>query len=251
MDAIDILGSLLGHKSGGSGGGPDLGDIFGRREAPAPAPQRRETTGVSPPSKADIHRQAQELEDLLNVAREREASRPQRSAPGKSASPSVPTAAGRANPVPVGVPKTSSASSGRPSLDADDIEVESPFAPRGPARSAQNEQALVLVRAMLNAAKADGRISQTEQQAILQEAGNSAEATQFLRDELAKPLDVREFAWSVPLGMEEQVYAMSLLAIDVDEAAEERYLGELAHGLRITDDVCEQLQQRYRVRKPR
>jgi uncharacterized membrane protein YebE (DUF533 family) len=62
---------------------------------------------------------------------------------------------------------------------------------------------------------------------------------------------VREFAWSVPLGMEQKVYAMSLMAIDVDEQAEERYLDELAHGLRIPDDVCEQLQQRYRVRKPR
>ena len=110
----------------------------------------------------------------------------------------------------------------------------------------QNEQATVLVRAMLNAAKADGEISQAEQQSILKQFDSSSpQAQQFLRDEIARPLDVREFAWSVPIGMEQQVYAMSLLAINVDARAETQYLQELAHALRLPRQVCEQLQERY------
>jgi hypothetical protein len=244
MDAIDILGSLLGRKSGGSGM-PDLSEIFGQRGAPAP--QRRETSTGSGPSKTDIHRQAKDLEDLLNVTRDGGAT--QREAPRQpSPSPTAPRQSQRA-PAPSGRPSNPPAS--RTAPGSDDVLVESPYAPRGGAQRSQNDQALVLVRAMLNAAKADGRVSAAEQQSILEQvAGDSAEITQFLRDELSQPLDVRDFAWSVPIGMEEQVYALSVVAIDVDEQAEQRYLSELAHGLRISDEVCEQLQQRYR-RKPR
>lgn len=245
MDAIDILGSLLGRKSGGSGM-PDLGEIFGQREAPAP--QRREAPTGAPPSKTDIQRQAKELEDLLNVARDRDTNRTQESAP-RQPSPS-PAAPRQSQPAPAPAGRPSNPPASRPATGKDDVLVDSPYAPRGGASRSQNDQALVLVRAMLNAAKADGRVSAAEQQSILEQVGGSAEVTQFVRDELSQPLDVREFAWSVPLGMEEQVYAMSLLAVDVDEQSEQRYLGELAHGLRIPDEVCEQLQQRYR-RKPR
>jgi uncharacterized membrane protein YebE (DUF533 family) len=244
MDAIDILGSLLGRKSGGSGM-PDLSEIFGQREAPAP--QRREAPTGSPPTQTDLQRQAKELEDLLNVARDRDTTRRQEPAP-RQPSPSSSTPK-QSQPTPTSRPSSPPAS--RPAPRQDDVLVDSPYAPRGGAPRSQNDQALVLVRAMLNAAKADGRVSAAEQQSILEQvAGDSTEVTQFVRDELSQPLDVREFAWSVPLGMEEQVYAMSLLAIDVDEQAEQRYLGELAHGLRIPDEVCDQLQQRYR-RKPR
>ena len=104
---------------------------------------------------------------------------------------------------------------------------------------------MILVRAMVKAAKCDGQISQAEQQKILNQLESpSPEAIQFLREEFAKPLDVREFAWSVPVGMEQQVYTMSLIAIDVDSDREERYLRELAHGLRLAPEVCEQIKGR-------
>jgi uncharacterized membrane protein YebE (DUF533 family) len=45
--------------------------------------------------------------------------------------------------------------------------------------------------------------------------------------------------------MEQQVYAMSLIAIDVDAQSESKYLSELAHGLRLPSEVREQIQQRY------
>lgn len=60
----------------------------------------------------------------------------------------------------------------------------------------------------------------------------------------ARPLDAREFAWSVPVGMEQQVYTTSLIAIEVDSDREDRYLRELAHGLRLAPEVCDQIKER-------
>jgi uncharacterized membrane protein YebE (DUF533 family) len=115
----------------------------------------------------------------------------------------------------------------------------------------QDAEAQVLIRAMVNAAKADGRLTREEQDAILQRLGGaSREAIAFLQRELDAALDVREFAWSVPLGMEFKVYAMSLAAIDLDTKSESDYLNELAHGLRLPADVRAQIHQRYGAPAP-
>ena len=203
MDAIDILGSILGHKSAPRGrGGNVFTDILkgGSRSAPAPSPAK-------PPRPRDIQREAKELEDLLNVAQ------------GRHTGNSPP------NRQPAGIPAPRSRPSGDPPED--------------------NERALVLVRAMINAAKADGRLDQTEQDKILNQLHEpSADATRFLRDEFQRPVDVREFAASVPIGMEQQVYTMSLVAIDLDTGDEAKYLMELAETLRLPMDVREQIHQR-------
>jgi Protein of unknown function (DUF533) len=228
MDPIEILGSLLGQKAGGSGTGADiLKDIFNgltRGESPAqsePAPASRAPTSRAPATN-DIDQQARELEDMLNVARNRSTGQPT-----PQARPQQPPAA----------PRQPAEAPARPGSRLD--------APQDDDVARQNEQATVLVRAMVNAAKCDGQISQAEQQAIINQLDNpSPAAIQFLRDEFAKPLDVREFAWSVPVGMEQQVYTMSLIAIDVDSDREERYLRELSRGLRLAPEVCEQIKER-------
>jgi uncharacterized membrane protein YebE (DUF533 family) len=98
---------------------------------------------------------------------------------------------------------------------------------------------------MLNAAKSDGQIDQAEQQSILEHVGDrSRETIRLLRDEFARPLDVDAFARSVPIGMEQQVYTMSLIAIDLDTSREARYLNQLADALRIPGDVRKQIHQR-------
>lgn len=238
MDIIDILGGLLNQKAGGgsskgSGKGPDiLKDILtgGKRAEP----EKRPSSGQSPPTADDLKKSAKELEDLLHVARNRDPARgggqPQQ------------------QPSPRQMPQRTSV---EPSLP-----VDSPYAPRSSGRPSfpqagrptQDEQALVLVRAMVNAAKADGEITADEQQNILKQFGNQPDAIQFLRDELRRPLDVREFAWSVPIGLEHQVYAMSLMAIDADSQAESQYLDELAHGLRLSAEAREQLNRQYASR---
>ncbi len=216
MDAIDILGGLLGHKSspskrsGGSKPGTDiLSDIFGGGS--------KRSSG---PSTTDLDRKAKELEDMLNVSKDHHdrASSATRSSSRESSSGSS---------FPHGGSTTAPTSGSSPGNDV-------------------NDKALILVQAMINAAKADGQIDQSEQQAILQRfEGNSSEAIQFLREEFRKPLDVRQFASSVPLGMETQVYAISLMAINLDSGNEAKYLMDLSQALRISAEDREQLHQRY------
>jgi uncharacterized membrane protein YebE (DUF533 family) len=110
-------------------------------------------------------------------------------------------------------------------------------------KAAANDQATVLIRAMVNAAKSDGRIDQTEQDNIVSKLGEevSEAEVEFLRQEFAAPLDVAGFARSVPNGLEQQVYFLSLTSIELDTQNEAKYLGELAQSLKLDPNVCNQI----------
>ncbi len=100
-----------------------------------------------------------------------------------------------------------------------------------------NEQATILIRAMINAAKSDGHIDEAEQRAIIEKLGDiTQDEIEFIREEFAKPLDLEAFANDVPRGMEHQVYMLSLAAIDLDKQSEANYLGQLAQALRVSPD---------------
>jgi len=102
-----------------------------------------------------------------------------------------------------------------------------------------NSRAEILIRAMINAAKADGHVDEQEQANILQRVGDvDPEEAEFLRREMAAPLDIQAFIRSVPRGMEQEVYTMSLMGIQLDEQSEARYLIDLAQGLELPADVC-------------
>lgn len=104
-------------------------------------------------------------------------------------------------------------------------------------RAAANHQAQLLIRAMINAAKSDCNIDQEEQQKIVSKLGRlSQEEIQFLRQEFARPLDTRAFAREVPPGLEDEVYAISLTAIDLDTNQEAKYLHELSHELELSHE---------------
>ena len=107
-----------------------------------------------------------------------------------------------------------------------------------------NERALVLVRAMISAAKSDGRLDSSEQERIVDQLHDpSPEAIRFLREEFRQPVDLRGFVASVPIGMEQQVYVLSLMSINLDSKAEADYLDQLAQGLNINNQVSNQLHQ--------
>jgi len=114
--------------------------------------------------------------------------------------------------------------------------------------SANNEeeaQAELLLKAMLSAAKADGVIDEEEKRKITEHLGDvSPEEAEFVRNELESPLDAQGLIDSVPRGMEQQVYFMSLLAIDLDSNEEARYLDSLAKGLNISNDMCNQIHEK-------
>lgn len=99
------------------------------------------------------------------------------------------------------------------------------------------DDAMVLIRAMCNAAKADGEVDDDEVNAILSRAGDLDDDDQrFLRSELQSPLDLDSFLASVPKGLEAEVYAASLLPITVDTPSEVQYMQTLASGLGLKSD---------------
>lgn len=204
MDAIDILGALLGRNPSPDGQ-PQRGGSPSTRQPKPPAPPQ-------PQRPMTIDESAASLEELLGVAKGRQSKTPQELTPQHAPIPST-----------------------RASLP-----------PAAPAPAAMNEQAKILIRAMIAAAKADGQLSQEEQNAIVKQIGNIGDAeVQFLRAEFSKSVDVKEIAWSIPLGMEEQAYAISLMAIELDEQSEAVYLGELAHGLRLQPARCNEIHRKY------
>ncbi|HEC04967.1 MAG TPA: DUF533 domain-containing protein [Thiothrix sp.] len=102
----------------------------------------------------------------------------------------------------------------------------------------QELQAQVMLRAMVSAAKADGKIDAEEQKKIIEHLGEvSDEDAEMVRNELQAPLNLQGLIDSVPAGMEQQVYLMSLLAIDLDSKEEAMYLDKLASGLNISHQV--------------
>ena len=111
--------------------------------------------------------------------------------------------------------------------------------------SAANQQAEIIVRAMINAAKSDGRIDDTEKKKIVE--GLGAEVTEeeiaFVQNEFNQPLDAAGFAASVPREMAGQVYALSLTSIELDSQNEAQYLGQLAQGLGIAPEMCNQIHE--------
>lgn len=109
------------------------------------------------------------------------------------------------------------------------------FLPSAPQE--RNELSLVLLRAMIAAAKADGHIDAQEQKTIfakLDELALDTEAKAFVIDELRKPLDIDSVvqgATSPERAVE--IYAASVLAIDPDDPAEQAYLAMLASRLKL------------------
>ena len=112
----------------------------------------------------------------------------------------------------------------------------------------QNSQAEILLRAMINAAKSDGTIDEAEQQKIVEHLGEvTQDEIDFVRSEMAQPLDVDGFLRSVPSGMEQQVYVMSLLGIDLDSQAEAQYLDRIAKSMGISPEMANQIHAKLGV----
>lgn len=105
----------------------------------------------------------------------------------------------------------------------------------------------LIVQAMINAAKADGQLDQSEMDKIMGKAGEDGlteEERQFIRDELNQPLNLDKLVSSVPNQMvATQVYAASLFALDIDTEAEKSYLRQLAQALHLDADAVKKLHE--------
>ncbi len=116
--------------------------------------------------------------------------------------------------------------------------------PMGIDSAQATDQATLIIRAMINAAKSDGSIDEAEQEKVIGKLGDVSQAeADFVRAEFRAPLDVNGFVRSIPRGMEQQIYAVSLMAIDLDSNKEAHYLDELAKGLNINHSVANQIHE--------
>ena len=112
---------------------------------------------------------------------------------------------------------------------------ENAFIPSSNDEIATNALSLLLARAMIAAAKADGQIDTSESQAILNQInalGLPADDKSFLFEEYAKPLDVVSLVRDVDSAEHAaEVYAASLLMLDPPSLPEQIYLDTLAGEL--------------------
>ena len=112
----------------------------------------------------------------------------------------------------------------------------------------QNAVAGLMLRAMIQAAKADGRIDEAERERLLGQLGDLDEDDRaFIREQMAAPVDPHALAREVPKGIESQVYLMSLMAIDFDSEQEAAYLHDLAAALGIDRTTANQIHDQVGV----
>lgn len=97
--------------------------------------------------------------------------------------------------------------------------------------------AALMLRAMIQAAKADGGIDDAEKAKILETVGDDANAEDmaFIKDQLAADVDIKGLAADTPAAQKMQVYSASLTTIRVDTQEEAQYLHQLAQALGIPE----------------
>ncbi|RUT35026.1 tellurite resistance TerB family protein [Arsenicitalea aurantiaca] len=121
--------------------------------------------------------------------------------------------------------------------------LEDAFMPKAEAH--QEELGKTLVRAMISAAKADGRIDAEEKERIfgrLESMQLSAEEKAFVFDELSSPLDMNAVVARADTPEHAaEIYAASLVAITADTAAERAYLETLAHRLKLEPGLVSEI----------
>jgi len=111
----------------------------------------------------------------------------------------------------------------------------------------ENRTELVL-KAMINAAKADGRIDEGEAHRIvgkMQESGADADDQRYVLEMMRRPMETETLITAAEghPNLAAEIYAASLMAIEVDTPAEQTYLRKLGSGLGLSPEVTQRIQQ--------
>jgi uncharacterized membrane protein YebE (DUF533 family) len=126
--------------------------------------------------------------------------------------------------------------------------------PAAPSPPEAGMRAVLMIRAMIAAANADGVIDETERNRILKklEAVNlSDEEHSFIVKELLSPADLDQIAAQVDsMETAENVYTVSLLAIDIDTDAERTYMRTLANKLGLDDSILDKIHGDLGIERP-
>lgn len=100
-------------------------------------------------------------------------------------------------------------------------------------RSAEEElQAALMLRVMISAIKADGKMDAAEKKRLMSAMGKASEAEiGFVNAELSGKTDIDKLVTDIPRGLEEKAYVAALMAIDLDQRAEAEFLHSFAQAL--------------------
>ncbi|MDE1331602.1 tellurite resistance TerB family protein [Vibrio aestuarianus] len=110
-----------------------------------------------------------------------------------------------------------------------------------------SNHSVLILKAMIAAAKVDGHVDEQEMSKIEQaivEMGADAQLQQLVKNELHKPLDPAAIAQLATTPEQaSELYLASLLIADEQNFMEKAYLNELAKQLRLADDLVLALEQ--------
>ena len=138
-----------------------------------------------------------------------------------------------------------SSSDQRTASDLETPPADGVFLPRASDAAGTNALSMLLARAMISAAKADGQISTQESQTILNQInglGLPADDKAFLFEEYSRPLDIAALAGDVDSPEHAaEVYAASVLMVEPPSAPEKVYLDTLAGALRLEAGLVQQI----------
>lgn len=235
----DLVGSVLGGGSGGRGGFG--GQALGGALAGGLASYVLRSRSKRPP----LGGSALRLGGLALIAglgyKAWQNYQAQQRAQGNSAAGASAQPGGTAAPAGWSVPDATLPA--RP-VPADEIPSAqgTAFHPDG---AEADDRALLILSAMIAAAKADGTIDQAEQEAIFGRVDTldlDNEAKGMLMDEMRKPLSIDEIAARVKNPETAvEVYMASVLAIDPDQPEEKAYLERLASRLNLPAELTSEV----------
>jgi uncharacterized membrane protein YebE (DUF533 family) len=163
---------------------------------------------------------------------------------------SNPRGAGSPPPAPGVPPPPAGSAPPPPPMTGQPARVPPP-PPAAASEPAGSPDAVLLIRAMIAAANADGVIDETERNHILkrvQTVDLSPEEHGFIVQELLSPVDLETIAGGVDTPeLARQVYTVSLMAIEVDTEKECRYMEALAGRLNLDRSTVEQIHRRLEL----
>lgn len=125
------------------------------------------------------------------------------------------------------------------------------FSESTPGGAQLQERSILLIRAMIAAANADGNVDSEERNMILsrlREAGVTAEEERFIVQELESPPSIDSLLPSIiNHDLAADAYLVSLLTIEIDSKAERDYLAYLRSRLDLEDSKIREIHQSLNI----
>ncbi|MCP3849611.1 MAG: tellurite resistance TerB family protein [Gammaproteobacteria bacterium] len=160
---------------------------------------------------------------------------------------------GKTPPIPPSTPTSSNAVSSNTPPPPAPPGQKSSLAPPPPPPSAEPKEndALLLIDAMIAAAHSDGHIDPEEKDKIIKQlylVNSDQEGFDYVQKRIDAPLSLEQIcSRSTSEAIAKQVYMVSLLAIKVDTSAEEMYLKQLSESLKLQKETVDKLHQQFLV----